>query len=224
MTVFLNKGILAVTISELRKTRRSRWVSLEGLGLWIFRCPSYIHSIKKNGKRFTTCRFRNTLVNFFSRSVINVFYSVFAFILSNKLKLKYFDISVSVLRIDKPFSVFFKLPSLFLLKVFNMVCKKESIDVRGQNSIFTFSVWNLRGDTSSLIDGNVSPWKPTNPLMSDEIYLRAIYRTASPVKVSECLRLNHLSLSYEQFEQPFTAKNRFETESCAVSVSFSTFN
>ena len=42
--------------------------------------------------------------------------------------------------------------------------------------------------------------------MSDEIYLRAIYSTASPVKLSECLRLNHLSLSYEQFEQPFTAK------------------
>ena len=147
MTVFLNKGILAVTISELRKTRRSRWVSLWGLGLWIFRCPSYIHSIKKSGKHFTTCRFRNTQVNFFSRSVINVFNSVFAFILSNKLKLKYFDVSVSVLRIDKPFSVFFKLPSLFLLKVFNIICKKESIDVRGQNLIFTFSVWNLRSDT-----------------------------------------------------------------------------
>ena len=72
--------------------------------------------------------------------MINVFYPVSAFILSNKLKLKYFDISVSVLRIDKPFSVFFKLPSLFLLKVFNMVCKKESIEVGGQNSVFTFSV------------------------------------------------------------------------------------
>ena len=72
--------------------------------------------------------------------MINVFYSVFAFILSNKLKLKYFDVSVSVLRIDKPFSVFFKLPSLFLLKVFNMVCKKESIEIGGQNSVLTFSV------------------------------------------------------------------------------------
>ena len=72
--------------------------------------------------------------------MINVFNSVFAFILSNKLKLKYFDVSVSVLRIDKPFSVFFKLPSLFLLKVFNMVCKKESIEIGGQNSVLTFSV------------------------------------------------------------------------------------
>ena len=76
-------------------------------------------------------------VNFFSRSVIKVFNSVFAFILSKKLK---FDINVSVLRMDKPFSVFFKLPSLFLLKVFNMVCKKESIEVRCQISIFTLSV------------------------------------------------------------------------------------